>query len=160
MDGLREVFDAVDFAGPFGPRARDFDHFAPEDRLFEHEPAILLPGSDEEGRAFAVGVVEHAHCVAEAAGDVQIDDAEPARGHRVAVGHRHDGHFLQAEDVLEAAVGDEGVVERHFGRAGIAEYMPHAVAGEEVEEDVDSGFCHGIDCIQFKKRMFQADCKS
>ena len=40
VDGLREVFDAVNFAGPFGPGARDFDHFAPEDRLFEHEPAV------------------------------------------------------------------------------------------------------------------------
>ena len=117
----------------------DLDHLAPQDRLFEHQPAVLLAGGDQQRRPFAIGVVEHAHRVAQAARDVQVDDAQAARGHRVAVGHRHHGHFLQAEDVLKPPVADQRVVQRHLGRAGIAEDVPHAEAGEQVEEGLDAG---------------------
>ena len=89
-----------------------------------------------------MGVVEHAHRVSQAARDVQVDHAEPARGHREPVGHRHHGHFLQAEDILKPPIGDERIVERHLGRAGIAEDVLHAELGEQVEQRLDSGSCH------------------
>ena len=141
-DGGGQVLNALDFARPFGPGPGDLDHLAVEDRLLEHQPAVLLAGGDQQRRAFAIGVVEHAHRVAQAAGDVQVDDAQPPRGHREAVGHRHHGHFLQAEDVLKAAVADQRVVERHLGRAGIAENVPHAELGEQVQESVNAGRGH------------------
>ena len=93
------------FDGPFRPRPNDAQHVAPQDRLLELQPAVLLAGGEQQRRAGAKRVVEHPHRVAQAGADVDIHDAQLARGHRVAVGHRHHGHFLQAEDVLQARVG-------------------------------------------------------
>ena len=78
--------------------------------------------------------------------DVQIDNAQATRRHRVAIGHRHHRHFLQAEDVLKPPIAHQGIVERHFGRAGIAENVPHTKAGEEVEKGVDSSEGHDSNC--------------
>ena len=78
-----------------------------------------------------------------------------ARRHRIAVGHRHHGHFLQAEDVLKPPIADQGIVERQFGRAGIAENVPHTKTGEEVEKQMNSCHRHGtIVSIQFGRRAF------
>ena len=49
---------------------------------------------------------------------------------------------MDAEDVLEAPVAGQGVVERQLGGAGVAEEVAHAGAGQEVEERVDAG--HGL----------------
>ena len=73
---------------------------------------------------------------------MQIHDAELPRGHGVAVGHGHHRNFLQAEDILKPPIANERVIERHFGRAGIAENMPHAEACEQVEEGLNSAECH------------------
>ena len=95
----------------------------PQNRLFELQPPVLLAGRDQQRRPFAIGVVEHAHRVAQAAADVQVDDAQRPRGHGIAVGHGHHRHFLQAQDVLKAAIADQRVVQRQLGRARIAEEM-------------------------------------
>src|SRR5262245_31693788 len=73
---------------------------------------------------------------------MEIHDTELPRGHGESIGHGHDGDFLQAEDVSKAAIANKGVIERHFGCAGIAEDMPHAEAGKEIEEGVDSSGSH------------------
>jgi hypothetical protein len=140
--GARQVLNAADFAGPLGPRPRHFDHLPPQDRFLEHQPAILLAGGDEQRRSFAIGVVEHAQGVPQAARDVQIHNAKLPRGHREPVGHCHHRHFLQSQDILKAPVADEGVVQRHLRRAGIAKDMPHAELGEQIEKRMDSGVCH------------------
>src|SRR5262245_21085812 len=82
---------------------------------------------------------------------MQIHDTELPRGHGESIGHGHDWDFLQAEDVSKAAIANKGVVERHFGCAGIAEDMPHAEAGEEIEEGVDSADGHAGDCSRIRR---------
>ena len=79
-------------------------------------------------------VVEHAHGVAQAGRDVEIDDGELARRLGVAVGHRHDGGLLQAEQVAQLVLGRERIHQRQFGGAGIAEHDLHAFLLEQVEE--------------------------
>ena len=78
-DGLS---DSVDFDRPFSPGSRDGDHVASQDRLFELQPPVLLAGSHQQRRALAKGVVEHAHRIAQAAGDVQVHHAQRSRCHR------------------------------------------------------------------------------
>ena len=80
-DGSRQIGEPIDLDSPLGPGPGHFDHRRPENRLFKRQPPIGLAGRDQQRRAFAVGVVEHAHGVAQPATDVQIDDAQRARGH-------------------------------------------------------------------------------
>jgi hypothetical protein len=70
----------------------------------------------------------------------------PPRRHGVAVGHRHHGNFLQAEDVLEAVVSHQRIVERQLGRAGIAEEIAHAELREEIKQRFDAGERHEKKC--------------
>ncbi len=51
--------------------------------------------------------------------DVQIDDAQAAAGHRVAIGHCHNGDFLQAEDVLQSRIVEQRIIERQLGSTGL-----------------------------------------
>ena len=81
-----------------------------------------------------MGVVEHAHGVAEARRDVEVDDGELAGGLRVAVGHRHQRSLLQAEDVANVVLDREGVHQRQFGGTGVAEHDPDALLLEQIEE--------------------------
>jgi hypothetical protein len=140
--GRRQILDAIDLGGPLGPGPGDLDHVGIENRLFELQPPVLLAGGDQQRRARSVGVVEHAHRVAQPATDVQIDDARRARGLGIAVGHGHHRHFLQAEDVLDAAVIDQGVHQGQFGRAGIAEEVSHAGLGQHVQKGLDAADRH------------------
>ena len=136
--GRGNVFHPLHLDGPFGPRPNDAEHVAPQNRLLELQPAILLAGGEQQRRAGAEGVVEHPHRVAQAGADVNIDDAQLARGHRIAVGHRHHGDFLQAEDVLQPSVGRHRVAKRQLGRAGIAEQKADAGSREHFEKGVDA----------------------
>ncbi len=141
-NGGGKILHAVDLGGPFHPRLGHADHVGPQDRLFEHQPTILLPGRDQEGRARAMGVVEHAHRVPQPATDVQVDDAERSRGLGVAVGHGDDGDLLQAEDVLDASILDHGIRKGQLGRAGVAEQILHAETGEHVEKGLYAADSH------------------
>ena len=141
-DGRGQVLDALDLVGPFGPRPGRLDHLAPEDRLLQGEAAVLLPGGHHQRRALAEGVVEHPHGVSQAAADVQVDHAAAARRLGVAVGDGHGRHLLQGKDVLQAAIGDQGIDQRQLGRAGIAEQIAHAAAGQQFQHRFDAAGDH------------------
>ena len=97
------------------------------------------PAVTRIGRARLLRVVEHAHGVAEAGRDVQVDHRELAGRLRVAVRHRHDGRLLQAEHVAQLVLGRERVHQRQFGGAGIAEHDLDAFLLEQLEEGALSG---------------------
>src|SRR5262249_20199004 len=91
---------------------------------------------DQQWGAFAVGVVEHAHGIAQATAGVEIHQTDLAGGHREAVGHRHDRNFLQAENVPGVMMaGGEGVVQRQLGRAWVAEDIRR---DDKMKERIDS----------------------
>ena len=71
--------------------------------------------------------------------DVEIDHCELARRLRIAVRHRHDGRFLQAQQVAQLVLGRERIHQRQFGGAGIAEHDLDALLLQNVEEGALSG---------------------
>jgi hypothetical protein len=104
MHGSRQIFQPLDLDGPLGPGPSHRHHVPVQNGFLKLQPAVLLAGGDQQRRALAIGVVEHAHCVAQPTADVQVHHAQLARGHGVTIGHGHHRHFLQAENVLEAIV--------------------------------------------------------
>lgn len=100
-----------------------------------------MPRRDEQRRPFDVGVVEHAHRVPEAAGDVDVHHPQTAGSHRIPVGHRHDGDFLHTEDVLKASIMHERGVERQLGRPRIAEDVSDPRRVQNLEKNFDAGHC-------------------
>ena len=72
----------------------------------------------------------------------RLTHRELAGGLRVAVGHRHQGGLLQAEDVADVVLGRERIHQRQLGGAGIAEHDLDALLLEQIEEGALSGH-HG-----------------
>ena len=77
-DRGRHIFDATNLRGPLGPRPRNGHHVALHSRFLEAQAAVLLAGHDEQRCTFAVGVENHAHGVAQPAGDVDARHAQAA----------------------------------------------------------------------------------
>ena len=67
---------------------------------------VLLTGCYQQRRAFTIGVIQHAHRIAESAANMQIHDAQRPRSHGVTIRHRHYRDFLQSEDVLKPPISD------------------------------------------------------
>src|ERR1700730_14123799 len=64
---------------------------------------------------------------------------ELARPLAIALRHRHDGRFLQAEQVTQLVLGRERIHQRQFGGAGISEHDLDAFLLEQIEEGALSG---------------------
>ncbi len=141
MHQPRQVGEAMHFRRPFHQRPRDRRQVGPQDRLGGVEFLVVLTGGDEDRRARLLRVVEHAHGVAEAGRDVEIDHRELAGRLRIAVRHADDGRLLQAEHVAQLVVDRERVHQRQFGGAGIAENDVDAFLLEQLQEGALSG--HG-----------------
>ena len=94
----------------------------------------MLAGGEEHRRTGLVGVVEHAHRVAEAGRHVDVDGGETAAGLGVAVCHRDGDGLLQRQHVADAGLTRETIHERQLGRAGIAEHDGDAFLLEDLEE--------------------------
>ena len=134
MHEPRQVGQAMHFGGPLDERARDGRKIRPENRLGGVETLLVLASGDENGRARLLRVVEHAHGVAETGRDMEIDHRELARGLRIAIRHRHDRGFLQAEQIPQLILGRERIHQRQFGGAGVAEHDFDALLLEQIEE--------------------------
>ena len=137
----RQVFEPLDLRGPLGERPRQRRQVGRQHRLGDEILGVLLAGGDQDRRAGLLRVVEHAHGVAEAGRDVEVDHRELAGGLGVAVGHRHHGRLLQAEDVADVVLDRERVHQRQLGGAGVAEHDADALLLQQVEERALSG--HG-----------------
>ncbi len=122
------------FGGPFDERPRQRRQVGGQHRLGDEIFEVLLAGGDQHRRIRLHRVVEHAHGIAEPGRDVKIEHRELAGGLRIAVGHRHQRGFLQAEDVSDVVLDREGVHQRQFGGAGIAEHHRDALLLEQIEE--------------------------
>ena len=140
----RQVGEAMHLGRPFDERTRQRREVGREHRLGDEIFEILLAGGDENGRCRLHRVVEHAHGVAEPGRDMEIEHGELARRLRVAVGHRHQRSFLQAEHVSDVVLDREGVHQRQLGGAGIAEHQLDALLSQQIEEGTLSGH-HGQD---------------
>ena len=139
MHDARQVLQAMGLGRPLhvGPGHRR--QIRPEDRLGHREALIVLPGRHQQRRAGLVGVVEHAHRVAEAGRDVHVHGAEATAGLRVAVGHRDGRRLLQGQHVTDAGLAGEAVHERQLRRAGVAEHHGDAFLPEDLEERLLAG---------------------
>ena len=104
----------------------------------------MLTGCDQQRRARLVGVVQHAHRVAETGRDVDVHGAEAAARLCVAVRHRDGDRFLQREHVADVGLAREPIHEGKLRGAGVAEHHGHAFLPENVEERLFAGYvCHG-----------------
>ena len=117
----RGVVARVQPVNVLADRARHLLERAPENRLRVQEAPVLPADQHEQRRAGDARGIERAHAVAEPGRDVQIDDAEPARRARVAVGHRHRCDLGQRDDVADLLLALARAHERNLGRPGIAE---------------------------------------
>ena len=142
MHSFGQVVEALDLRREFHERPGQRRQVGGKDRLLDEIFGVLLAGGDQDRRARHLRVVEHAHGVAEAGRDVEVEHRELAGGLRVAVGHRHQRGLLQAEDVADVVLDREGVHQRQFGGAGIAEHDPDALLLEQIEERAFTGH-HG-----------------
>ena len=113
---------------------RDGDEVAAEHRVLDQVAAVLLAGGDDQRRARAARVEDHAQPVGEARGDVQVQERRPARGARVAVGHRDGGGLVQAQDVAQVVGPGHGVHERQLGRPGVPEDVLHSLAAQQLHQ--------------------------
>ena len=135
----RQVLRAMHLRRPFDERPCQRREVGGEHRLGGDIFEVLLPGGDQHRRVGLHGVVQHAHGVAEPGRDVQVEHRELAGGLRVAVGHRHQRRLLQAEDVADVVLDREGIHQRQFGGARIAEHHLDALLLEQIEEGAFSG---------------------
>ena len=94
MHHARQIREAMHLGRPLHERARHRREVGPENRLGDVEALIVLARGDENRGCGLLGVVEHAHGVAEAGRDMQVHGCKPARGLGIAVGHRHRGRLL------------------------------------------------------------------
>ncbi len=78
MHQARQVGHAMDLGGPFDEGPRQRGQVGGKNRLGDDVILILLAGGEQNGRARLLGVVEHAHGVAEPRRHVEIQDREPA----------------------------------------------------------------------------------
>ena len=79
---------------------------------------------------------------------MEVEHREPGGGLRIAVGHRHQRRFLQSEDVFDVVLDREGVHQRQFGGAGIAEHHRDALLLEQIEEGAFSTH-YGQVCLPY-----------
>ena len=78
-NGQRQIGCPFDFDSPLRPRLRDGNHVRPKDRFLEFQPPVLLAGGEDQRRSRAIGVVKHAHRVAQTATDVDIHNTRRSR---------------------------------------------------------------------------------
>ena len=135
----RQIGEAMHLRRPLDQRTGDGGKVGPQDRLGGDEALLVLTGGEEDRRARLLRVVQHAHGVAQAGRDVEIDRRELARGLRVAVGHRHDRGLLQSEQVAKLVLGRECIHQRQLCGARIAEQDLDAFLLEQIEEGALSG---------------------
>ncbi len=139
MHEARQVLDAVHLGRPFHERPRQGREIGGEHRLGDEIFEVLLAGGEQDRRRRLHRVVEHAHGVAEPGRDMEVEHGELARGLRIAVRHRHQRGFLQAEDVADVVLDRERIHQRQLGGAGIAEQDIDALLLQQLEEGTLSG---------------------
>ena len=127
------------FDRPLGERLSETNDIAGEDGFLRASLLWMLAGVDYEWSVGAIRVVQHAHSVAEAGRDVQLEERGPAAGPRVPVGDAGRDAFVERQDVFELGVVLKGVHERLLSRAGIAEDVAGALGEQLLEHGVASG---------------------
>jgi len=86
-----------------------------------------------------MGVVEHAHRVAEARRGVDVHHPELSARLRVAVGHADRHRLLQGQDVADARLAHESVHQRQLGGARVAEHGVDAFLLQDLEKRLLAG---------------------
>jgi hypothetical protein len=129
------------FGRPFHQRPRDRRQVGPQNGFGGVEVLIVLSGGDQDRAAGLLRVVEHAHRIAEAGRDVEIDYRQLAGGLGVAVGHADHARLLQSEHVAQLVFDRERIHQRQFGGAGIAEQNLDTLLLEQLKEGAFSTHC-------------------
>src|SRR5690606_8886059 len=82
---------------------------------------------------------------------VEVHEGRAPRGLGVAVGHAHDGGFLEAEHVADVVDTGQSVDEGQLGAARVAEDMGDALGAQDVEEHLSGSghvrrpYCRDLD---------------
>ena len=141
--GARQVGEPPDLVAPLDQRSRQRSQIVPQQRLGQRETRVLLPRRHEDRRARLLRVVEHPHRIPQPRRGVEVRHRQLARRLRVAVGHAEHDDLVQSEDIADGArlvrLYHEGVHQRQFGGAGIAEDELDPFRAQQVEEDVLAG---------------------
>ena len=95
----------------------------------DEQARVLLAGREQDGAPRTRGVVQYRERVGETGRDVDVGDADRARGLSVAVGRGNDGRLLKPDDVVEVRAV-ERVQEGQLRGARVAEQMADAGRSE------------------------------
>ena len=98
----------------FGVLGGHLHQVSREHRFGEQHASIRVARRQYYRRASAIGVVEGADAVGQAAGDVDVGEGRPSAGPGIAIGHPYGGAFLQCLNVLYLRIVLQPVPERGF----------------------------------------------
>jgi hypothetical protein len=147
-DDPRQVLEAVRLRRPLDVRRGHRRQLGPQNGLGDREALVVLAGREQKRGVRLVGVVEHAHRIAEPGRDVDVHRREPAARLRVAVGHRDGDGLLEREHVADVRLAREPVHQRKLRRARVPEHDRDAFGLEDLEERLLAGLvCHGARII-------------
>ena len=70
---------------------------------------------------------------------MKVDDRRPSGGAGIAVGHGHDGAFMEPVYVLERQAIHQGIQKAHLLRATESEHVGHVPVDEELGHELAAG---------------------
>ena len=152
VDHARQIGEAAHLGRPFDEGPRDLRQLGPEDRLGEREALVMLARRHEERRAGLLGVVEHAHGIAQTRRHMDIDRGEAPGRLGIAPGHGHDRALLQPQHIARRGLDREGIHQRQLGGAGIAEDHLHALLAQQLQKGALAGHQRHGDSLTLRHR--------
>ena len=153
VDEARQVGEAAHLGGPFDEGPRDLRQLGPEYRLGQRECLVMLARRHDERRAGFLGVVEHAHGIAQARRHMDVDRGEAPRGLGIAAGHGHDRALLQPQHIARRGLDREGVHQRQLGGARIAEDHLDAFLAQQLQKSALAGHQRHGEFLTFRHSL-------
>jgi hypothetical protein len=126
-DDPRQVLEPRHLDRPFHQRFGHPDQRPIQQRLRQAMALLLLAGGQDHRRAGKTGVVKRSHRIAETGRDMDIAGDEAARRAAETVGDRDHQALLHRHHISEVGMVFQGMHDRQFGGAGIAEQMRDAL---------------------------------
>src|SRR4051812_13904535 len=101
---MGKIDRVIDFIGPLCERARHAHEIAREMRLLKHRSGIALAHVDDYRGPADLGVMEHAHGIAESWSNVHLHKRWFARCASERIAHADRDAFMETQNELQAGI--------------------------------------------------------
>jgi hypothetical protein len=105
LEDDRQIVRVNDLSRPLGEDPARAHNVAGEVRIALQEPRVVLAGRHHQRDSPGQRVVQHRRRRCQARPGVQVEEARPAGGSRVALGHARADRFVQTQDVADLGSG-------------------------------------------------------